>query len=150
MTDFIFFNSEITADSDCSYEIKWHLILGRKTMTNLDNILKRRDITLLTKICIVKASDYVSVWALDHKEDCGPKNWCFVTVVLEKTLQSPFTARRSSQWILNEINLEYSLEGLLLKPQHLGCLMQRADSLEKTMMMGKNEGRRRRGWQRMR
>ena len=132
MTDFIFFNSEITADSDCSYEIKWHLILGRKTMTNLDNILKRRDLTLLTKICIVKASGYVSVWALDHKEDCGPKNWCFVTVVLGKTLQSPFTARRSSQWILKEINLEYSLEGLLLKRQHLGCLMQRADSLEKT------------------
>ena len=92
------------------------------------------------------------MWELDHKEGWAPKNWCFWTVVLEKTLEGPLTARRSNQSILKEINPEYSLAGLMLKLKHQysGHLMQRTDSLEKTLMLGKIEGRRRRGWQRMR
>ena len=92
------------------------------------------------------------MWELDHKEDWGLKNWCFWTVVLEKNLESPLTIRRSSQSILREISPEYSLEGLMLKLklQYFGHLMWRTDSLEKTLMLGKIEGRRRRGWQRMR
>ena len=92
------------------------------------------------------------MWELDYKESWAPKNWCFWTVVLEKTLESPWTARRSNQSILKEISPEYSSEGLMLKLklQYFGHLMQRADSLEKTLMLGKIEGRRRRGWQRMR
>ena len=92
------------------------------------------------------------VWELDHKEGWASKNWCFWTVVLEKTLESPWAARRSNQSILKEISPEYSLEGLMLKLklQYFGHLMRRVDSLEKTLMLGKIEGRRRRGWQRMR
>ena len=91
------------------------------------------------------------MWELDYKESWAPKNWCFWTVMLEKTLESPWTARRSNQCILKEIGPEYSLEGLMLKLnlQYFGHLMQRADSFEKTLMLGKIEGRRRRGWQRM-
>ena len=100
------------------------------------------------------SSSHIWVWELDHKEGWVPKNWCFWTLMLEKTLESlPWTARRSNQWIPNEINPEYSLEGLMLKLrlQYFGQLMQRADdSLEKTLMLGKIEGRRRRGWQRIR
>ena len=129
-------------------------LLGRKAMTNLDSLLKSRDVTWLTKVCIVKATDFSSshvwMWELNHKEDRGLKNWCFWTVMLEKTLAVPWTARRSNQSILEEINPEYSLEGLMLKLklQYFG-LSQRADPLEKTLMLGKIEGKRKRGRQRM-
>ena len=96
------------------------------------------------------SSGHAWMWGLDYKEVWVPKNWCFWTVVLEKTLQSPWTARRSNQSILKEISPEYSLEGLMLKLQYSGHLMQRADSLKQTLMLGKIEGGRRRGWQRMR
>ena len=103
-------------------------------------------------MCYFQSSSYIQMWELDHKESWAPKNWCFWTVVLEKTLVSPWTARRSNQSILKEINSEYSLEVLMLKLklQYFGHLMWRTDSLEKTLMLGKIEGRRRRGWQRMR
>ena len=125
-------------------------------MTNPDSILISRAITLLTKFCIVKSmvffSSHVRMWELDHKEGWAPKNWCFWIVVLEKTLEVPWTARRSNQSILKEINPDYSLQALMLnlKLQSCGHMMRRADSLEKTLMLGKTEGRRRRGWQRMR
>ena len=152
VTDFIFLGSNITADGDCSHEIKRHLLLGRKAMKNLDSILKSRHITLLRKICIVKAiflpSSHICMWELDHKKDWMPKNWCSWTMVLEK----PWTARGSNQSILKEIDPEYSLEGLMLKLklQYFGNLLQRTNSLKKTLMLGKIEGRRRRWWQRMR
>ena len=181
-----FWVSKITADSDCSHEIKRHLLLGRKVMTNLDSILKSIDITLQTKGHLIKAMafpvvmygckswtikkaehwrtdafelwcwkrllrvpwtarrsrSHVRMWELDHKESWAPKNWCFWTVVLG----------RSSQFILKEISPEYSLEGLMLKLKlkYFGQLMRRADSFEKTLTLGKIEGRRRSGWQRMR
>ena len=153
----IFWSSKITTDGDCSHEIKRWLLLGRKAMTNLDSVLKNRDITLPTIVYLIKAMVFPVVmygwmWELDHKESWAPKNWCFWTVVLEKTLVSPWTARRSNQSILKEISPEYSLEGLMLKLkfQYFGHLMWRTDSLEKTLMPGKIEGRRRRGQQRMR
>ena len=123
-------------------------------MTNLDSILKSRDITLPTKVLLVKATVFsvvVWMWELDYKESWVLKNWCFWTVVLEKTLESPLTARRSNQSILKEISPEYSLEGLMLKLkfQYFGHLKRRTDSLEKTLMLGKTKGRRR-GWQMMR
>ena len=137
----------------------------KKAMTNLDSILKSRDITLLTKVHIVKAMafpvSHAWMWELDYKESWVPKKWCFWTVVLEKTLglleslgdswRVPWTARRLNQSILKEINPKYSLEGLMLKLklQYFGHLMQRIDSLEKTLLLGKTEGRRRRrqvGW----
>ena len=97
MTDFIFLGSKITADGDCSYEIKECLLFGRKVMTNLDSILKSRNITLLTKVCLVKAMlssrSHVWMWELDYKESWVPKNWCFWTVVLEKTLDSPLVCK---------------------------------------------------------
>ena len=97
VTDFIFWGSKITADGDCSYETKRHLLLGRKVMTNLDSILKSREITLPTKVLIGKAmifsSSHVWMWQLDHKESWAPKNWCFWTLVLEKTLESPFNCK---------------------------------------------------------
>ena len=122
-------------------------------MTNLDNILKSRDITLPTKVRLVKAmiffSSHVWMWELDYKESWAPKNWCFWTVVWEKTLESPLdcNAMISNQSILKEISPEYSLEGLRLKLklQYFGHLMRRTDSLEKTLMLGKIGGRRRRG-----
>ena len=130
-----FWGSRITADGDCSHEIKRLLFLGRKGMTNLDSILKRRDITL----------DY-------NKESWVPKNWCFWTVVLEKTLESRLNSKKiqpSNLSILKEMSSEYSLEGLMLKLklQSLGHLMWRTDSLEKTLMLGKMEGRRKSGRQ---
>ena len=97
MTDFIFLGSKITADGDCSHEVKRRLILGRKVMTNLDILLKSRDITLLTKVCIVKVmffpSGHIWMWELDYKEGWAPKNWCFQTLVLEKTLESPLDSK---------------------------------------------------------
>ena len=153
--DFIFLGSKITADGDCSYEIKRHLLLGRKAMTNLDSILKSRDIVLPTKICLVKAMVFPVVM-------CGCENWtvkkteswridAFELWCWRRLLIVPWTARRSNQSVLKEISPEYSLEGLMLKLklQHCGHLMQRTDSLEKTLMLGKTEGRRRRGQQRM-
>ena len=143
----------MTADGHFSHEIKRHLLLERKAMANLDSILKSRDITLPTKIHLVKATVFPVVmqyiWDLDHKESWVLKNWCFWIVVLGETLRVPWTARRSNQSILKEINPEYSLEGLMLKLLYFGHLMQRADSLEKILMLGKIEGGRRR-WQRMR
>ena len=152
--DYIFWGS--TADGDCSHKIKRHLVLRRTVMTNLDSTLKSRDIALPTKVCLVKAmflpSSHVWMWDLDYKESWALKNWCFWTVVLEKTLESPLTARRSNQSILKEISPEYSLEGLMLKLklQYFGQLMRRTDSFEKPLMLGMIEGGRRRGWQRMR
>ena len=143
--------SKITADGDCSDEIKRRLLLGRKVMTNLDNILKIRDITLPTKVHLVKAMFFPVVmygcenWAI-KKAECQRIDafelWCW-----RRLLRVPWTARRSNQPILKEISPEYSLEGLMLKLklQYFGHLMQRTDSLEKTLMLGKIEGVRRRG-----
>ena len=150
VTDFIFLGSIITADGFCSHEIKRHLLLGRKAMTNLDNILKSRDITLPTKVCLVKAMVFPVVM-------CGCENWtikkaerrridAFELWCWRRLLRVPWTARRSNQSIL-KISPEYSLEGLMLKLklQYFGHLMGRIILLEKTLMLGKNEGRRRRG-----
>ena len=143
VSDFILGGSKITAHGDCRHEIKRHLLFGRKVMTNLESILKSRDITLSTKVCLVKAmvfsSGHVWMWELDYKESWAPKNWCFWTVVLEKTLESPLDCR-SIQSILKEISPECSLEGLVLKLklQYFGHLMWRADSSEKTLMPGKD------------
>ena len=130
------------------------LLLGRKAMTNLDSILKSRDIADKgpSSQSYGFSSSHVWMWELDHKESWAQKNWCFWTVVLEKTLESPWTARRSNQSILKEISPEYTLEGLMLKLklQYFGHLMWRTDSLENTLMLGKIEGGRRRGRQRMR
>ena len=156
VSDFIFLGSKITADGDCSHEIKRRLLLGRKVMTNLDSILKSRDITLPTKVCLVKAMVFPVVmygcesWTIKQAERRRVdafELWCW-----RKLLRVPWTARRSNQSILKEINPEYSLEGLTLKLklQYFGHLMQRVDSLEKTLMLGKIEGRSRRGQQRMR
>ena len=152
VTDLIFLYTKITVDSDCSHEIKRHLLLGRKAMTKLDNVLKSRDITLQTKVHIVKAMVFPVVmygWTTKKAETQRSdafKWWCRTGL-----LRVPWTAR-SNQSILMEINPDYSLEGLMLrlKLQYFGHLMQRADSLKKTMMLGKIEGRRRRGRQRMR
>ena len=156
VTDFIFLGFKITADGGCSHEIKRLLLLGRKAMTNLDSILRSWDIILLTKVHLVKAIVFsvamygyeswtikkAEWWKIDASE-----LWCW-----RRLLRVPWTARRSKQSILKEINPEYSLEGLMLKLklQYLDLLMWRVDSLEKTLMLGKIEGRRRRGWQRMR
>ena len=149
---FIFLGSKIPAGSDGSHEIKRCLLLGRKAMTNLDSILKNRH-HFTSKDPYSQSYDFssshVQLWELDHKEGWAPKNWCFWIVVLGETLRVPWTARRSNQSILKEINPEYSLEGLMLKLLYFGHLMQRADSLEKILMLGKIEGGRRR-WQRMR
>ena len=151
-----FFGSQITADGDCSHEIKRHLLLGRKVMSNLDCILKSRDITLPTKVHLVKATVFPVVmygcesWTI-RKAECWRIDafelWCW-----RRLLRVPWTARRSNQSILKEISPECSLERLMLKLklQYFGHLLQRVDSLEKTLMLGKIEGRRRRGWQRMR
>ena len=138
-------------DSDHRHEIKRLLILERKTMTNLDSILKGRDITLPTNVCIVKAMVFpvvIQMWELDHKEGWAPKNDAFELWCRRRLLRVPWTARRSNQSILKEISPE--LEGLMLKFQYFGYLMWRADLLEKTLMLGKIEGRRRSGQQRMR
>ena len=130
-------------------KLKDGLLPGRKLMTNLDSILKNRDITLPTKIHTVKAMVspvVIWMWELYLKKGWALKNWCFWTVVLEKTLESPLDNKEIKPVILKEINSEYSLEGLMLKLQYFGHLMWRADSLEKIQMLGKIEGRMRRGW----
>ena len=149
VTDFIFLGSKIIVNSDCSHEIERHLLLGTKAMTNLDSVLKSRDITLTIKVHIVKTMAFLVViygcesstinkvghWRIDAFEP-----WCW-----RRLLRVSWTARRSSQSILKEINPEYSLEGLMLKLkfQYFGHLMQRADLLERTLMLGKIQGRRR-------
>ena len=150
VTNFIFLGSKITADGDCSREIKIHLLLGRKAMTNLDSILKTRDLTLPTKVHLVKAMVFPVVmygcesWTI-KKAECqridALEMWCW-----RRLLRVPCTARRSNQSILKEISPEYSLEGLMLKLklQYFGHLIRRTDSLEKTLMLGKIKGRRRR------
>ena len=151
MTDFILGGSKITADGDCSHKIKRRLLLGRKVMTNLDSILKSRDITLSTKVCPVKAMVFPVVmygcesWTI-KKAECRRIDafelWCW-----RRLLRVPWTARRSNQSILKEISPGYSLVGLMLKLkfQYFGHLMRRADSFAKALMLGKTEGRRRRG-----
>ena len=155
VTNIIFLGFKITADSDCSHEIKRRLLLGRKAMTNLDNILKSRDITLPTKFRIVIAMIFpvgmygCESWTIkkswtvkkaEHRRTHAFELWCW-----RRLLRVPWTARRSNQSLLKEINPEYSLEGLMLKLQNFCHLMQRADSLEKTLMLAKTEGRRKRG-----
>ena len=143
VSDFVFWGSKITADGDCSHEIKRQLLLGRKVMTNLDSILKSRDITLPTKVRPVKAMVFPVVmygcenWTVkkaEHRRIDAFELWFW-----RRLLRVPWTARRSNQSILNEISLEYSLEGLMLKLklQYLGHLMWRTDSLEKTLLLGK-------------
>ena len=155
-SDIIFLGSKITVDGKCSHEIKRHLLLGRKTMTNLNSILKSRDIILPTKVRLVKAMVFPVVmygcesWTIKkaegHKIDAF-ELWCW-----RRLLRVPWTARRLNQSILKEINSEYSLERLMLKLklQYFGNLMQRANSLEKSLMLGKIEGRRIRGQKMMR
>ena len=148
--DFIFLGSKITADGDYSHEIKRRLLLGRKAMTNLDSILKSRDITLPTKVHLVKAMVFPIVmygcesWTLKKAEHRGID--AFELRYWRRVFRVPWTARRSNQSILEEISLEYSSEGLMLKLklQYFGHLMRRADSLEKTLILGKIEGRKRR------
>ena len=154
--DFIFLGSKITADGDCSHKIKRCLLLGRKAVTNLHSILKSRDITLLTKVYLVKAMAFPVVmygyesWAIkktEYQRTDAFELWCW-----RRLLRVSWTARRFNQFTLKEISPEYSLEGLILKLklQYFGHLMQRTDSFEKTLMLGKIEGRRKRGQQRMR
>ena len=151
VTDFILGGSKITADGHCSHEIKRCLLLGRKVMTNLDSIFKSRDITLPTKVCLVKAMVFPVVmygcesWTI-KKAECQSIDafelWCW-----RRLLRVPWTTRRSNQSILKEISPECSLEGLMLKLklQYFGHLMRRVDSLAKTLMLGGIGGRRRRG-----
>ena len=152
VTDFIFWGSRITADGDCSHEIKRCLFFGRKVMSNLDSILKSRDVTLPTKVCLVKAMVFpVVMYGCEictiKKAECRRIDafelWCW-----RRRLRVPWTARRSNQSVLKEISPEYSLEGLMLKlkHQHFSHLMQRANSLEKALMLGKIEGRGWDGW----
>ena len=152
VSDLILGGSKITADGDCSHEIKRHLLLGRKVMTNLDSIFKSRDITLLTKVRLVKVMVFPVVmygcesWTVKKAERQridAFEPWCW-----RRLLRVPWTARRSNQSILKETSPGCSLEGLMLKLrlQYFGHLMQRADPLETTLMLGKIEGRRRRGW----
>jgi len=156
VADFILGGSKISADGDCSHEIERHLLLGRKVMTNVDSIFKSRDITLPTKVCLVKAMVFPLVmygresWTIkkaEHRRIDAFEPWCW-----RRLLRVPWTSGRSNQSILKEISPEYSLEGLMLKLkfQSFGHLMRRTDSFEKTLMLGKIEGRKKRGRQRMR
>ena len=156
VTDLIFLCSKIIEDGDYSHEIKRHFLLRKKVMTNKDNILKSRDITLPTKVCLVKDMVFPVVmygcesWTIKKAEGWridAFELWCW-----RRLLRVPWTARRSNLSILKEISPEYSLEGLMLKLklQHFGYLMRRTDSFEKSLKLGKMEGGRRRGWQRMR
>ena len=149
VTDFIFLGSKITADSDFSLEIKRHLLLGRKAMTKLDRVLKSRDITLPTKVCRVKAMVFPvimygcesgTIKKAERRRIDAFELWCW-----RRLLRVPWTARKSKQSILKEISPKYSLESLMLKLQYFGHLMGRSDSLGKTLMLGKIEGRRRGG-----
>ena len=151
VTDFISLGSKMTAGGDCSHEIKRRLLLGRKAMNNLDSSLKSRDITLPTKVCLVKAVVFPVVmhgcesWTIkkaDHQRIDAFELWCW-----RRFLRVSWTAWKSNQSILKEISPEYSLEGLLLKLklQYFSHLMRRVNSLEKTLMLGKIESKRRRG-----
>ena len=142
MSDFIFGGSKVTADGDCTHEIKRCLLLGRKVMTNLDSILKSRDITLLTKVCLVKTVVFpvvmfgyesCTVKKAEHRRNDVFELWCW-----RRLLRVPWTARRSNQFILKEISPRCSLEGLMLKLklQYFGHMVRRVDSLEKTLMLG--------------
>ena len=145
VSDFIFWGSKITADGDCSHEIKRRLLLGRKVITNLDSILKT------SSQSYGFSSGHEWMWELDYKESWVPKNWCFWTVVLEKTLESPLDCKeihpvhpKDQSWVfIGRSDVE-------AETQIFGHLMWRTDSFEKTLMLGKIEGRRRRGWQRIR
>ena len=154
--DFILEGSKINADGDCSHEIKRYLILGRKVMTILDSILKSRNITLLTKVHLIKPMVFpVVMYGCESWTTKKPERWridAFELWCWRRLLRVPWTARRSNQSILKEISPDYSLEGLMLKLklQYFGHLMWRTDSSEKTLMLGKIEGGRRRAWQRMR
>ena len=156
VSDFIFEGSKITADGDCSHKIKRHLLLGRKVMTNLDSIFKSRDVSLPTKVHLVKAKVFAvfmyvceswTVKKAEHQRIDAFELWCW-----RRLLRVPWTTRRSNQSILMDISPGCSLEGLMLKLklQYFGHLMRRLDSLEKTLMLGGIGGRRRRGRQRMR
>jgi len=156
VSDFIFLGSKITTDGDCSHEIKRCLLLGRKVMTNLDSIFKRRDITLPTKVRLVKAMVFpvvmygCEIWTVKKAESQridAFELWCW-----RRLLRVPWTARRSNQSVLKEISPGISLEGMMLKLklQYFGYLMWRVDSLEKTVMLGGIGSKRRRGRQRMR
>ena len=147
VTDFIFLGSKITTDGDCSHEIKRCLLLGRKAMTNLDSILKNRDITLPTMVHLVKTMVFPVViygcesWTIkkaEHQRTDAFELWCW-----RRLLRVPWTTRRSKQSIIEEISPEYSLEGLMLKlkVQYFGHLLQKTDSLEKMLMLGKIKGR---------
>ena len=151
VTDFIFWGSKMTADGDCSHEIKRRLLLGRKVMINLDSIFKSRDITLPTKVRLVKVMIFPVVmygcesWTIkkaERRRIDAFELWCW-----KRLLRVPWTAKRSNQSILKEISPDYSSEGLMLKlkVQYFGHLMRRTDSFEKTLMLGKIEGRWRRG-----
>ena len=149
VTDFILGGSKVTVDGECSHEIKRHLLLGRKVMTKLDSLLKSRDITLPTKVHLVKAMVFPVVmygcesWTI-KKAECQRID-AFELGYWRRLLRVPWTARRSNQSILKEISPEYSLEGLMLKLQYFGHLMQRTNSFEKTLILGNIECRRRRG-----
>ena len=156
VSDFIFWGSKITADGDCSHEIKRCLLLGRKVMTNLDSIFKSRDVTLLTKVRLIKAMVFPVVmygcesWTVkkaERRRIDASEMWCW-----RRLLRVLWTARRSNQSILKEISPGCSLEGMMLKLklQYFGHLMRTVDSLEKTLMLGGIEGRKKRGQERMR
>ena len=149
-----FLGSKITADGDCSHEIKRRLLLGGKVMTNLDSINQRHYFASKgpSSQGYGFSSSHVWMWELDYKESWAQKNWCFWIVVLEKTPESPLDCKEIQPVHPKENSLEYSLEELMLKLklQYFGHLMRRADSFEKTLTLGKIEGRRGRGWQRMR
>ena len=155
VTGFIFLGTKISAEGECSHKIKRCLLLGRKAMTNLENVVKSRQITLLTKVHIVKAMVFPVVrYRCDRWRIKMAKCWridAFELCCWGRVLRVPWTARRSNQSILKEFYPEYSLEELMLKLklQYFGHLIQRTDSLEKPLMLGKIEGRKRRGWQRM-
>ena len=156
VSDFIFLGSKITADGDCRHEIKRRLLLGRKVVTNLDSIMKKQIHHFVNKGPSSQgfgfSSSHVWMWELDYKESWALENCCFWTVVLEKTPESRLDHKEIKPVDPKEISPEYWLEGLMLKlkPQYFGHLMRRADSLEKTLMLWKVEGRRRRGRQKMR
>ena len=146
VANFLFLGSKITADSDCSREIKRPLLLGRKAMKNLDNILKSRDITLLTKVHIINVMvflvvmyrcDSLTIKKAEHHRTDAFQLWCW-----RRLLRAPWTARRSNQSILKETNAEYSLEGLMLKLQYFGQLMQKVNKLQRTLMLGRLRARR--------
>ena len=156
LTDLIFSGSKVTVDGDCSHEIKRHLLLGRKSVTKLDSVLKGRDITLPTKVHIIKATVFPvvmykwEIWTLkkaEHRRTDAFELWCW-----RRFLRVPWMTRGSNQSVLKEINSEYSLKGLILKLklQYFGHLLQRTDSFEKILMMGKIEGRRRMRREKMR